>query len=53
MLSDETVEKFRKIFRKDYGVEYTKQEAYKAAHNLVGFFKLLNKIDRENKKRDK
>ncbi len=45
MLSDQTVEEFRRIMREDYGAEMTKQEASEAAHNLVGYFALFAKID--------
>ncbi len=49
-LSKQTVDEFKKIFKEEYGVEYTDQEAWEAAHNLVGFFDLLHKIDQRDKK---
>ena len=48
-LSKKTVEEFREIFKKEYGVEYSDQEAWEAAHNFVGFFDLLLKIDHRQK----
>lgn len=53
ILSDKTVKEFRRIFREEYGVEWTRQEAHEAAHNLVSYFELLIEMDRENKKADK
>ncbi|MEK9207210.1 MAG: hypothetical protein AAB922_01930 [Patescibacteria group bacterium] len=50
-LSRETIEEFRVIFKKEYGVEYTDQEAWEATHNLIGFFDLLLKIDHRQKQR--
>lgn len=48
-LSEESVLKFQKTFKKSYGVDYTYEQAYEAAHNLFGFFELLYQIDREQK----
>lgn len=48
-LSKETIEEFKAIFKKEYGVEYTDQEAWEAANNLVGFFDLLLKLDHKQK----
>jgi len=45
MLSEERIEKFRKMFKKDYGKKLTKIEVSEAAYNLLGFFDLLLKID--------
>lgn len=45
-LSPETVEKFKQAFKRKYGVEYSDSEAREAAHNLLGFFELLLKVDR-------
>ena len=48
-LSKETILKWQQLFKEEYGRELTYEEAYEAAHNLVGFFDLLLKIDmREN-----
>jgi len=48
-LSREQILKWQKFFKEEYGKELTYKEAYEAAHNLVGFFDLLLKIDmREN-----
>lgn len=43
-LSEKRIEEYRQIFKEEYGRELTKQEAFEAAHNLVGFFDLLLKI---------
>jgi len=45
-ISKETIQRFQKIFEKDYGRRLTKKEAFEATHNLVGFFDLLLKVDR-------
>lgn len=45
-LSERTIKKWQDIFEKDYGRKLTKKEAFEAAHNLLGFFDLLLKIDR-------
>lgn len=50
-LSRETIEEFRAIFKQEYEVEYTDKEAWEAAHNLVGFFDLLLKIDQRQKEK--
>lgn len=48
-LSKERILEWQKIFKENWGVEYTFAEAAEAANNLVGFFDLLLKIDiREN-----
>ncbi len=45
-ITPETVENFKQMFKREYGVEYSDQEAWEAAHNLIGFFDLLLKVDR-------
>jgi len=50
-LSRERVEELRRIFKEEYGVEYTYEEAWEAAHNLVGFFDLLLKVDQRQKQK--
>lgn len=52
MLSKETINEIKKVFEKECGVKWTDQEAHEAAHNLVGFFSLLYKIDQRNKKEE-
>ena len=47
-LSKETILKWQKLFKEEYGRKLTYEEAYEAAHNLVGFFDLLLKIDMRN-----
>jgi len=44
-LSKERILEWQRIFREEYGKELTYEEAYEAAHNVVGFFDLLLKID--------
>ena len=39
--SKEYLEKFKKIFKDKYGHEYTDEEAYGAARNLLGFVEIL------------
>jgi len=49
MLSQEAIEKFKELMKREYGVDYTDKEARQAAENLVKFFELLIKIDRRNR----
>jgi hypothetical protein len=49
-LSDEHIESYRKIFKKLYGKEISKQEALEQGLRLVSFLKLLIEIDRQKKK---
>lgn len=44
-IDPETVEKFQKMFKREYGVEYTDKEAWEATHNLLGAFEWLLKED--------
>lgn len=44
-ITPETVAKFKKRFKEDYGVEYTDKEAWEATHNLLGVFEWLLKQD--------
>lgn len=46
-ITPESVESFKRLFKKEYGVEYSDKEAWEATHNLVGFFDLLLKADRK------
>lgn len=48
-LSKQSIEEFKQIFKEEYGVEYTDDEAWEASHNLVSFFSLLMQIDQRNK----
>ena len=45
-LSKERILEFQKIFKEEYGKKLSFAEAHEAAHNLIGFFDLLLKIDR-------
>lgn len=45
LLSKERVLEYQKLFKEEYGKELSFAEASEAAHNLVGFFDLLLKID--------
>jgi hypothetical protein len=49
-LSDEHIESYRKIFKKLYGKEISKQDALEQGLRLVNFVKLLIEIDQQNKK---
>lgn len=40
-ISKEQLEKFKRIFKKEYGIELTDEEAYEYASNLLGFLKLI------------
>lgn len=44
-ISPETVANFKAMFKKEYGVEYSDEDAWEATHNLLSFFELLMKID--------
>ncbi|MFA7194074.1 MAG: hypothetical protein WC087_04125 [Candidatus Paceibacterota bacterium] len=46
-ITPKTVTSFKKMFKDEYGVEYSDQEAYEATHNLLGAFELLLQMDRE------
>lgn len=49
-LSDEHIKSYRKIFKKLYGKEISKQEALEQGLRLVSFIKLLIEIDKQNNK---
>lgn len=44
-LSQESVDEFKELFKKEYGVEYDDATAREAAQNLIGFFDALLRID--------
>ena len=44
-ITPETVAKFKKMFKEQYGVEYTDSEAWEATNNLLGAFDWLLKQD--------
>ena len=46
-ITSETVEKFKKMFKKEYGVEYSDEEAKEATENLLNVFEWLLKQDRK------
>jgi hypothetical protein len=46
-ITPETVESFKQMFKKQYGVEYSDKEAWEATHNLLGAFEWLLKEDRK------
>jgi len=46
-ITPETVENFKQMFKKQYGVEYSDKEAWEATHNLLGAFEWLLKEDRK------
>lgn len=52
MLPQKLIDEFKQIFKTKYNVDYTDEEAREATNNLVGFFKLLLKIDYRNKQNE-
>lgn len=48
-LSEESIEKFQKIFKEYYGKEISKQEALEQGLRLLNFMKLSIEIDCQNK----
>lgn len=44
-ISPETVSKFKKMFKEEYGADYSDAEAWEATHNLLGAFDWLLKQD--------
>lgn len=46
-ITSETVERFKQMFKREYGVEYSDQEAWEATNNLIGVFELLLQMDRK------
>ncbi len=46
-ITPETVENFKQMFKKEYGVEYSDQEAWEATHNLLGAFEWLLEQDKK------
>ena len=46
-ITQDTVDKFKEMFKKEYGVEYTNEDAWKATSNLLNVFEWLIKEDRK------
>ena len=46
-IAPETVERFKQMFKREYGVDYSDSEAWEATHNLLGAFDWLLKEDRK------
>lgn len=46
-ISPETVQNFKQMFKREYGVEYSDSEAWEATHNLLNVFDWLLKEDRK------
>lgn len=44
-ITPQTVKGFKKMFKDEYGIEYSDQEAWEATHNLLGVFDWLLKQD--------
>lgn len=44
-ISPEIVESFKRLFKREYGVEYSDNEAWETTHNLIGAFDWLLKQD--------
>jgi hypothetical protein len=43
MLSDKAIEKYRRIYKKEYGKEISTEEAREQGENLVRLFKVIYK----------
>jgi hypothetical protein len=48
-LTEESVAKFKVIFKKPDGTTFPDEEAHEAARNLMGFFDFLARLDERNK----
>ena len=46
-ITKDTVDRFKEMFKEQYGVDYTDQEAWEATHNLLSAFEWLLKEDRK------
>ncbi len=46
-ITKDTVDRFKEMFKEQYDVDYTDQEAWEATHNLLGAFEWLLKEDRK------
>lgn len=46
-ITKDTVDRFKEMFKEQYGVDYTDQEAWEATHNLLNAFEWLLKEDRK------
>ena len=49
-LQPEDIQKYKEIYKKEFGEEITDAEAEEQGRNLVEFFRLLIDIDRGKKK---
>jgi hypothetical protein len=52
-LTEESVAKFKVIFKKSDGTTFLDEEAHEAAQNLVGFFDFLLRLDERNKREER
>jgi len=50
-LSENQVKKFQDIFMKDYGANYTPEEAKEAAQNLINFAEVIVDISMEQERK--
>ena len=50
-ISDDSVQKFKEIFKKDYAKEMSDEEAREAGESLVDFFEILWKMSQEDVRR--
>ncbi len=53
MISPQRVQELKKIFKEDYKVELTDEEAQDAGQKLVDYFSILIEIDRKAKAKAK
>lgn len=52
MLSKESLNELAIILKEDYGRDLTPQEVFEVGTQLISFFEILIKWDREDKKRE-
>lgn len=52
MISQKMIEEFKHIYKEEYGVDLTDSQASEIGNNLVGFFKVLIKVDQREKQKD-
>ena len=45
-LSQQAIDEYKQIYKKEFGKEISDDEARKQGNNLIGFFEVLLKIDR-------
>ena len=51
MLSEKAIDEFQEIYKKKFGKEISRQDAYESGQNLVNLFKILWECDKKEKRR--